>query len=149
MISEEPLSVHQINGLSDYSNQYVIPFNDNHSKKYGVILYHGDMNSDSICEAENLDHILRSAGFYVQKMDWSSKSGVRRQDFSDLVKEIADDCSLLVVYLFEFGKQKTEDVCQGTDSCPEEIVVQHLLPSSLRQGLPMVSYFLLLAITIL
>ena len=64
----------QIEELSPYSSQYVIPHNQTNTKRYGLILYSAEDRHGAVEEADNLKHALETAGCDVIKLQWSNTS---------------------------------------------------------------------------
>ena len=102
IIEREPLNHSQIEELSPYSSQYVIPHNQTKTKRYGLILYNSEDRHGADEEADNFKQALEAAGCDVIKLQWSNTSELGSMIDSSLTR-IVGDCSLLIVAVMTHG----------------------------------------------
>ena len=98
----ESLTTEQIQELSPHSSQYIIPYKQKKSKRYGLILFRSEGRQGAVAEADNLEQALLSTGCDVIKMEWSEATELHNMIESALSRIVAD-CSLLIVCLMSHG----------------------------------------------
>ena len=131
----ESLTTEQIQQLSPHSSQYIIPYKQKKSKRYGVILFRSEGRRGAVAEADNLEQALLIAGCDVIKMEWSEAVELHNMIESALSR-IVTDCSLLIVCLMSHGSRGAL-----ADSHGQSIPVNHILHQfsfSLPQEIPLV-----------
>ena len=69
LAEKEPLTISHIEELSPHSSQYIIPYNQKRSKRYGLIIYSTHNRPGAQEEADNMERSLLTAGFDVKKME--------------------------------------------------------------------------------
>ena len=118
--------------LSPYSSQYVIPYNQLKSKRYGLILYNSRDRRGADEEAENMEHALETAGCDVIKLQWSNTSELGSMIDSSL-EVIVGDCSLLIVAMMTHGYIGALRGCENSEIPINDILFQlrHTLPNQL------------------
>ena len=136
IVSSEPLTVGQIEELSPYSSQYVIPHNQTKTKRYGLILYSAEDRHGADEEADNFKHALETAGCDVIKLQWSNTSELDNMIDSSLTG-ILDDCSLLIVAVMTHGYRGALRGSEGSEIPINDILFQ--LEYTLQEQLPLVS----------
>ena len=136
IVSSEPLTVGQIEDLSPYSSQYIIPHNQTKTKRYGLILYSAEDRHGADEEADNFKHALETAGCDVIKLQWSNTSELDNMIDSSLTG-ILDDCSLLIVAVMTHGYRGALNGSEGSEIPINDILfrLEYLLP----KHLPLVS----------
>ena len=112
LAEKEPLTVDHIKELSPHSSQYIVPYNQKRSKRYGLILYTTYNRPGAQDEADNMERSLHTAGFCVEKIEWNDAWELHSKLDSTL-QQIACDCSLLVLCLMSHGSR---GVLHGGDS---------------------------------
>ena len=98
LAEKEPLAIPHIQELSPHSSQYIVPYNQKMSKRYGLILYTIYNRPGAQEEADNMEQSLCTAGFHVEKAEWKDT-----YILNSLLERIARDCSLLVLCLMSHG----------------------------------------------
>ena len=58
----ESLTVEQIQQLSPHGSQYIIPYKQKKSKRYGVILFRSEGRQGAVTEADDLEQALLTSG---------------------------------------------------------------------------------------
>ena len=136
LAEKEPLTISHIEELSPHSSQYIVPYNQKRSKRYGLILYTTYNRPGAQDEADNMEQSLHTAGFCVEKIEWNDAWELHSKLDSTL-RQIACDCSLLVLCLMSHGSR---GVLHGGDN-PDIIriydVLQHL-SQLIAEFIPMV-----------
>lgn len=101
LVEREPLTMKQIQQLTPLTPTVIIPYNQKNCKRYGLILFSSDDRPGAEDEADNLNQGLKSLGCQIRKHD------ISRIDLTttleDTLRDIADDCALLVVCLMSHG----------------------------------------------
>ena len=100
----ESLTTEQIPQLSPHSPQYIIPYRQKKSKRYGLILFRSEGRQGAVAEADDLEQALQTTGCDVIKMEWSEAVELHNMIESALSR-IVDDCSLLIVSLMSHGSR--------------------------------------------
>ena len=136
IIEHEPLNQGQIEELSPYSSQYVIPHNQTKTKRYGLILYNSEDRHGADEEADNFKQALETAGCDVIKLQWSNTSELGSMIDSSLTR-IVGDCSLLIVAVMTHGYRGALRGSTGSE-IPINDLLYHF-NQELPQHLPMVS----------
>ena len=83
----------QIQQLSSPSSQYIIPYEQQKRKRYGLILFSSENRQGAFEEADDLEQALRASGCDVIKMEWSDAVELHNMIDSAMIR-IAGDCSL-------------------------------------------------------
>ena len=131
----ESLTTEQIQQLSPHSSQYIIPYKQKKSKRYGLILFRSEGRQGAVAEADDLEQALQTTGCDVIKMEWSEATELHNMIESALSRIVAD-CSLLIVCLMSHGSRGAL-----ADSHRKSIPVNHILHQfsfSLPQEIPLV-----------
>ena len=108
LAEREPLTIPNIQELSPHSSQFILPYNQKISKRYGLILYTTYNRPGAQEEADNMEQSLHTAGFDVEKTEWKDT-----YILNSSLEQIARDCSLLVMCLMSHGSR---GVLHGGDS---------------------------------
>ena len=111
----------QIQQLSSHSSQYIIPYKQQESKRYGLILFSSEDRQGAFEEADGLEQALRATGCDVIKMEWFEAVELHNMIDSAMMR-IAGDCSLLIVCLMSHGSR---GVLSG--SCGGRVTVNDVL----------------------
>ena len=98
LAEKERLTIDHIKELSPHSSQYIVPYNQKMSKRYGLILYTTYNRPGAQTEADNMEQSLLTAGFDVEKMEWKAAWELHNK-LRNTLQRIACDCSLLVLCL--------------------------------------------------
>ena len=101
LVEDEPLTMNQIERLSPHSLTAVIPYDQKHCKRYGLILYSTYQRDGAEEEAENLNHALGASGCLTIKQQFSGKQDLLN-GIEGAIRNI-NDCSLLIVCLMSHG----------------------------------------------
>ena len=131
----ESLTTEQIQQLSPHSSQYIIPYKQKKSKRYGLILFSLEGRQGAVAEADDLEQALLTTGCDVIKMEWSEATELHNMIESALSRIVAD-CSLLIVCLMSHGSRGAL-----ADSHNKSIPVNHILHQfsfSLPEEIPLV-----------
>ena len=131
----ESLTVDQIQVLSPLSTQYIIPYKQEKSKRYGLILFRSENRSGAAAEADDLEQALEAAGCKVMKMEWYEARELQGM-IDSAMDRIVGDCSLLIVCLMSHGSR---GVLKGQGG--EEIAVNDILHQftyTLPESVPLV-----------
>ena len=136
LVMNEPLSVSQILGLSPYSSNYIIPYNQEKCKRYGLILYVTENRPGGQEEADDMEESLQRAGFEVIKREWSKCDELYELLYGTLsVRRY--HCSLLFVCLCGPG---AGGCLRGADGQVKPVnYYLHLLHLVLPEWTPLVS----------
>ena len=135
----ESLTIEQILQLSPHSSQYVIPYKQKKSKRYGVILYRSEGRQGAVAEADDLEQALLTTGCDVIKMEWSEAAELHNMIESALSR-IVTDCSLLIVCLMSHGGRGTLADSHGRKIPVNDIL--HQFSFWMPQETPLVMIFL-------
>ena len=136
IIEHEPLNQGQIEELSPYSSQYVIPHNQTKTKRYGLILYNSEDRHGADEEADNFKQALETAGCDVIKLQWSNTSELGSMIDSSLTR-IVGDCSLLIVAVMTHGYRGALSGSEGSEIPINNILRQ--FEQDLPSHIPLVS----------
>ena len=124
LIETEPLTIHHIEKLQPHSNVSIIPYNQEKSKRYGMILYNTSNRPGAIEEADNLCRALTAAGCQASKCEFSGSLELQNI-ISDRLQAIVTDCSLLVVCVMAHGGRGAVSGGVG-EEIPINTILQHL-----------------------
>ena len=111
----------QIQQLSSPSSQYIIPYEQQKRKRYGLILFSSENRQGAFEEADGLEETLKASGCDVIKMEWFDAVELHNMIDSAMIR-IAGDCSLLIVCLMSHGSR---GVLSG--SCGGRVTVNDVL----------------------
>ena len=111
----------QIQQLSSHSSQYIIPHEQQKSKRYGLILFSSEDKLGAFEEADGLEQALQASGCDVIKMEWFDAVELHNMIDSAMTR-IVGDCSLLIVCLMSHGSR---GVISG--SCGGRVSVNDIL----------------------
>ena len=131
----ESLTTEQIQQLSPRSSQYIIPYNQKKSKRYGVILFSSEDRHGAVAEADDLEQALLTTGCDVIKMEWSEAAELHNMIESALNRIFANS-SLLIVCLMSHGSRGALADCHGKRIPVNDILHQFSL--LLAQETPLV-----------
>ena len=131
----ESLTVEQIQQLSPYSSQYIIPHKQKKSKRYGLVLFSTAGRQGAVAEADDLQQALQTTGCDVIKMEWSDAAELHNMIESALSR-IVVDCSLLIVCLMSHGCRGEIASSHGEKICVNDVL--HKLSFQMSSDTPMV-----------
>ena len=134
-IETEPLTIHHIEKLQPHSNVSIIPYNQEKSKRYDMILYNTSNRPGAIEVADNLCQALTSAGTQTSKHEFSGSLELQNI-ISDTIQVVVGDCSLLVVCVMSHGGRGS--ISSGErEEIPISTILQQL-PHHLPKFIPLV-----------
>ena len=131
----ESLTTEQIQQLSPHSSQYIIPYHQKKSKRYGVILFRSEGRQGAVDEADDLEQALTATGCDVIKMEWSEATELHNMIESALSRVVAN-CSLLIVCFMSHGSRGALADSHGQRVPVNDIL--HQSSFSLPQDIPLV-----------
>ena len=137
LIETEPLTFHHIEKLQPHSNVSIIPYNQEKSKRYGMILYNTSNRPGAIEEADNLYRALAAAGTQTSNYEFSGSTELRKT-IKTALQVIISDCSLLVVCVMSHGGRGSISGDRG-EEIPIKTILQQLV-HHLPKFIPLVSY---------
>ena len=136
---QEPLTMADVQRLSSQSINYIIPYNQEKSKRFGLILYSSHHRRGAEDEADKLEQSLHTAGCdKVFKLQWSQAEELHNMIDSS-VADIKASCSLLIVCLMSHGSRGCVQSGQGEFIPVNQIL--HQLTLALPDHVPLVSSF--------
>ena len=124
LIETEPLTIQHIKKLQPHSNVSIIPYNQEKSKRYCMILYNTSNRPGAIEEADNLYRALAAAGTQTSKYEFS-RSIELQNIIGDTLEVIAGDCSFLVVCVMSHGGRGSVSG-DGGEEIPINTILQQL-----------------------
>lgn len=132
----EPLTVDHIKKLSPHRPKYVIPYNQQKSKRYGLIMFNSDNRPNAAEEVQTLELALTAAGFIVQISQWSNARELLKE-IKKALRCAAADCSMLFVCLMSHGSRGELAGSTGAPIAMNKVLQQ--LSDLLPTFLPLVS----------
>ena len=136
---QEPLTMADVQRLSSHSINYIIPYNQEYSKRFGLILYSSHHRQGAGDEADKLEQSLYTAGCdEVLKLEWSQAEELQNMIDSS-VTDMKASCSLLIVCLMSHGSRGCVQSGQGEFIPVNKIL--HQLTLALPDHVPLVSLF--------
>ena len=126
-----------IKKLSPHSPKYVIPYNQQRSKRYGLIMLNSYKRPNAAKEASYFEQLLKIAEFNVFKIQWSHSKDLH-EELEKALTHLTADCSLLLVCLMAHGSRGE---LAGSTGAPIPInnVLKHLT-KRLSMTLPVVTF---------
>ena len=137
LIEKEPLTPDEIQKLSPYSTQYLIPKDQTNSKPYAIILYNPEDRDGAEDEANKLEQAWKIARHEVIISTWQHTNQIH-QLLDDNLERLLGHCSLLTVNIMCHGHR---GVLRGSHNSGIRInKILHHLVSATPSHLPMVGF---------
>ena len=123
--------------LSPHSINHIIPYNQEKSKRFGLILYSSHHRRGAGEEADKLEQSLHTAGCdKIFKLEWSQAEELENMIDSS-VADMKDSCSLLIVCVMSHGSRGCVQSGKG-EFIPVNKILQQLT-LALPDHVPLVS----------
>ena len=124
LIETEPLTIQHIKKLQPHSNVSIVPYNQEKSKRYGIILFNTSNRPGAPEEADNLYQALTIAGTQTSKHEFSGSLELQNI-ISDTIQVVVGDCSLLVGGVMAHGGRGS--ISSGErEEIPSSTILQQL-----------------------
>ena len=101
---KHPLEVSHIQRLFNRTDQYLIPYQQKHAQKFGLILYNPENRCGAAEEASLVEDGLVRAGINVDKQEWRSEAELYDNLNNKIDELLTQGLSLLVISIMAHGR---------------------------------------------
>jgi hypothetical protein len=130
LIEKHPLDTKDIKLLFDHSDQYIIPHQETHVKRCGLVLFNSDNREGAAKEANAMSESLTKSGIQTKTVEWKRDYDLFAEIHDELTGLISDGLSLLIVSIMSHG---TAGILTGIND--SKIAISDVL-KTLRVKLP-------------
>lgn len=153
LLKKHSLDEDDIKQLFDHCDRYIIPYQQIHVKRFGLVLYNTKNRDGAEAEAEIMNDRLAEAGFATRMKEWTYSYQLFGEISETAIEEIVSNgLSLLVISIMSHGTAGmlrdsggsaiaiTEVLSHLKSKLPEKLpLVRHKIPCKIDRST--ISYF--------
>ena len=138
LIKKHSLDKDDIKQLFDHSDRYIIPYQQIHVKRFGLVLYNTENRDGAEAEAKIMNKSLVETGFATRMKEWTySYELFGEMSETTLAEMVSNGLSLLVISIMSHGTAGTLRSEDG-DGCVLINDLMVILTRNVREDLPTV-----------
>lgn len=132
----QSLSLADLEKLFDHSDQYMIPYNQQETKRQALVLFNTHQRENSVDEALVMHKGFEEAGFYSKSIEWSDALKLPHV-LAEQIHQRVQSTSVLFVCIMSHGKA---GMILGNNSSLMPITdILTVIGNNLPQYIPLVS----------